>query len=149
MQNFNEIYCDPPYSLTSDGGPQFSAANEAIQKWAEEAKISHQISSAYNPEGNHEAESGVKKIKHAIVHAGDKLESLNSIVANLNTDQRTDGSGSAAELLLQRTLRVASLAHIPTHLVNTDKEKEARVQSREKQVQRTQSKRRPDLFEPG
>ena len=91
----------------------------------------------------------MKKIKLAIAHAGDKLESFNAIVANLNADQRTDGSGSAAELFLQRTLRVPGLAHIPTHLVNTDKEKEARVQSREKQVQRTQSQRRPDVFEPG
>ena len=114
---------------------------------SEEAKISHQISSAYNPEGNGEAESGVRKVKHAIAHAGDKLESINSIVANLNTDQRTDGSGSAAELFLQRTLRVPGLAHIPSHVVNTDKEKEARVHSREKQVEMTQSQRRPDVFQ--
>ena len=147
MQNFNEIYFGPPYWLTSDGGPQFSAANEAIQKWTEEAKISHQISSAYNPEGNGEAESEVKKIKLAIAHAGENLESLNSIVANLNTDQRTDGSGSAAELFLQRTLRVPGLAHIPTHLENTDKEKEARILAREKQVQRKQNQRRPDVFQ--
>ena len=60
--------------MTSDGGPQFSAANEAIQKWAEEAMISHEISSAHNPEGNGEAESGMKKIKLAIAHAGDKIE---------------------------------------------------------------------------
>ena len=77
------------------------------------------------------------KVKHAIAHAGDSLESLNSIVANLNTDQRTDGSGSAAELFLQRTLRVPGLAHIPTHVVSTDAEKEARVSSRERQVELT------------
>ena len=129
-----------------DGGPQFSAANEAIQKWAIEAKISHQVSSAYNPEGSGEAERAVGKVKHAIAHAGDKLESINSIVANLNTDQRTDGSGSAAELFLQRTLRVPGLAHIPSHVVNTDKEKEARVKSREKQVESTKSQRRQDVF---
>ena len=87
------------------------------------------------------------KVKHAIAHAGDKLESINSIVANLNTDQRTDGSGSAAELFLQRTLRVPGLAHIPSHVVSTDKEKEARVHSREKQVEMTQSQRRPDVFQ--
>ena len=51
-----------------------------------------------------EAESGVKKVKLATAHAGDKLESLNTIVANINADQRTHGSGSAAELFLQRTL---------------------------------------------
>ena len=95
----------------------------AIKAWCEEAKISHELSSAHNPEGNSEAESGVKKVKLAIAHAGDKLESLNAIVANLNADQRTDGSGSAAELFLQRTLKVPGLAHIPTHLINADKEK--------------------------
>ena len=114
-----------------------------------EAKITHIVSSAYNPEGNGEAERNVGKVKHAIAHAGDKLESINAIVANLNTDQRTDGSGSAAELFLQRTLRVPGLAHIPSHTVNTDKEKEARVRSREKQVQLTKSQRRPDVFNIG
>ena len=84
LQDFNEIYCGPPYWLTSDGEPQFSAANEAIQKWAMEAKISHQVSSAYNPEGNGEAERAVGKVKHAIAHAGDSLESINSIVANVH-----------------------------------------------------------------
>ena len=113
----------------------------------EEAQIHYELSSAYNPEGNGEAEAGVKKVKLAIAHAGDKLESLNAIIANLNSDQRTNGSGSAAELFLQRTLRVPGLAHIPTHVVNTDKEKEARVHAREKQVERTQSQRRPDVFQ--
>merc|ERR1711895_390301 len=82
----------------------------------------------YNPEGNGEAERNV---------------------ANLNTDQRTDFSGSAAELFLQRTLRVPGLAHIPSHTVNTDKEKEARVRSREKQVELTKSQRKPDVFNIG
>ena len=72
LQNFNEIYCGPLYWLTSNGGPEFSAVNEAIQKWAEEAMISHQISSAHNPKGNGEAESGVKKNKLVIAHARDK-----------------------------------------------------------------------------
>ena len=39
LLNFNEIYCGPPYWITSDGGPQFSAANQAIKAWCEEAKI--------------------------------------------------------------------------------------------------------------
>ena len=39
------------------------------------------------------------------------------------------------------------MAHIPTHIVNTDKEKEARVHSREKQVEMTQRQRRPDVFQ--
>ena len=31
LQDFNKVYCRPPYWLTSDGGPQFAAANEAIK----------------------------------------------------------------------------------------------------------------------
>ena len=88
----------------------------------------------------------VQAVKKAISHAGDNLKSISSCVANMNYNQRTDGSGSAAELFLQRTLRVPGLAHIPTHVVNTDKEKEARVHSREKQVELTQRQRRPDVF---
>ena len=87
--------------MTSDGGPQFAAANAAIKKWAEEASILHTISAAYNPEGNGEAECTVQAAKRAISHAlDDKLDSIQSIVANLNMDQRLDGSGSAAECYL-------------------------------------------------
>ena len=131
FQNFNEIYCGPPYWLTSDGGPQFSAANQAIKAWCEQAQIHHELSSAYNPEGNGEAEASAKKIKLTISHTGDKLESITACVANLNYDQRTDGSGSAAELFLQRTLRVLGLADIPTHLYKTENLKAKRALSRD------------------
>ena len=79
-------------------------------------------------------------MKLAIAHAGDKLNSISASVANLNYDQRVDGSGSLAEFFLQRNLRVPSLVHIPTHLHNTESEKIARSVSREKQVERTQGK---------
>merc|ERR1711867_290881 len=97
IQDYINAYVGPPYWLTSDGGPQFAAANAAIKKWAEEASILHTISAAYNPEGNGEAERAVQAVKRAISHAkDDKLDSILSIVANLNRDQRLDGSGSAA-----------------------------------------------------
>ena len=32
LQEYVEVYYGPPLLLTSDGGPQFSAANKAIQK---------------------------------------------------------------------------------------------------------------------
>ena len=84
--------------MTSDGGPQFASANAAIKKWAEEASILHTISAAFNPEGNGEAERAVQAAKRAISHAkNNKLESIPSIVANLNMDQRLDGSSSADE----------------------------------------------------
>ena len=31
LQNFNENYCGPPYLITCDGDPEFSAAKQAIK----------------------------------------------------------------------------------------------------------------------
>ena len=93
LQDFNEAYCGPPYWITSDGGPQFTAANQATKSW-------HKHSSAFNPEGNGEAEQVIQKCKLAISHAGHNLKSIQATVANLNFDQCTDSSGSPAELFL-------------------------------------------------
>ena len=115
----------------------------------EEVNIRHELSSAFNPESNGEAVILVKKVKLAISHAGDKLDTISATVANLNYDQRTDGSGSPAELFLQRTLRVPGLAHIPTHLQSTDSLKAAKALSRDKQVSATAKQRKPDSFHKG
>merc|ERR1712215_657214 len=87
LQDFNDCYSGPPYWLTSDGGPQFSGANAAIQKWAEKASIQHSISAAFNPEGNGEAERAVQAAKKGISHSKKDCKSIQSIVANLNHDQ--------------------------------------------------------------
>ena len=149
LQDFNDCYAGPPYWLTSDGGPQFSGANAAIQKWAEEASIQHTISAAFNPEGNGEAERAVQAAKKAISHSKDDCKSIQSIVANLNHDQRVDGSGSPAELFLQRTTRVPGLAHLPTHPRDTEQLRAACASSRDRQVKYTQSQRRPEVFARG
>ena len=60
LQEFVEAYCGPPYWITSDGGPQFAAANQAIKDWCIASGISHELSSANNPEGNGEAERAVQ-----------------------------------------------------------------------------------------
>ena len=115
LQDYINVYVGPPYWLTSDGDPQFAAANAAIKKWAEEAGILHTLSAAYNPEGNGEAERAVQAVKKAISHAkSDKLDSIQSIIANLNMDQRQDGSGSAPECFLNCTVRITGAAHLPT-----------------------------------
>ena len=116
LQDFNNVYCGPHYWITSDGGPHFAAANQAIKSWCEDASIRHKLSSAFNLEGNEEAEQAVQKVKLAIAHVGDNLKSIMTTVANINFDQRTDTTGSPTELFLQRTLRVLGLATIPTHL---------------------------------
>ena len=114
LQEFNDTYVRPPYWLTSDRGPQFTGANAAIKKWAEEVSILHTLSAAFNPEGNGEAERAVQTAKRAIFHTKDDLKPIHSCVANLNHDQCVDGSGSAAECFLQWTTCVPGLAHLPT-----------------------------------
>ena len=143
------MYVGPPYWLTSDGGPQFAAANAAIKKWADEAGILHTLSAAYNPEGNGEAERAVQSAKKAISHSQDGCKPIQSIVANLNHDQRIDGSGSPAELFLQHTTLVPGLAHLPTHPRDTEQLRAARASSRDRQVKSTQSQRRPEVFARG
>ena len=64
-----EVYYGPPLLLTSDGGPQFSAANRAITDWANDTGINHDLSAAYYPQSNGEAEASVKQIKQAIAHS--------------------------------------------------------------------------------
>ena len=149
LQEFNDTYVGPPYWLTLDGGPQFSGANAAIKKWAEGASIKHTKSAAFNPEGNGEAERAVQSAKKAISHCKGGSNSIQSIVANLNHDQRVDGSGSAAEIFLQRTCRVPGLAHLPAHPRDIEQLRSARASSRDRQVQATQSQRKPEVFTRG
>ena len=63
LQEFVEAYCGPPYWITSDGGPQFAAANQAIKDWCVASSIAHKLSSANNPEGNGEAEPAQQHCK--------------------------------------------------------------------------------------
>ena len=70
-------------------------------------------------------------------------------MANLNNDQRLDGSGSAAEGFLQRTTRVPGLAHLPTAPRDVELLRAARASSRDSQVKCTQSQRKPEVFHRG
>ena len=88
MQQLNTILKTQfSYWLTSNGGPQFAGANAAIKTWCEEASILHTLSTAFNPEGNGEAERVVQAMKKVISHAGDDLKSMQSCVTNINHDQ--------------------------------------------------------------
>ena len=49
LEDFVETYYGPPLLLTTDGGPQFGAANSAIKEWAQETGINHDLSAAYSP----------------------------------------------------------------------------------------------------
>ena len=54
LEEFVEVYYGPPLLLTSDGGPQFSAANRAITDWTNDTGIYHDLSAAYSPQSNGE-----------------------------------------------------------------------------------------------
>ena len=64
-----DTYYGPPLLLKSDWGPQFGAASKAITVWANETGINHELSAAYSPHLNGEAEVAVKRIKYAIQHS--------------------------------------------------------------------------------
>ena len=47
LQDFVLVFYGPPLLLTSDGGPQFQAANKAIQERAHGMLIHHKLSAAF------------------------------------------------------------------------------------------------------
>ena len=103
LKEFIEGYYGPPLLLTTDGGPQFGRTNNAIRKWASSAGINHELSAAYSPQFNVEAEQAVKRVKVAIAHSDGTSASITSTCQNLNWEQRPDKSGSPAELFLNCT----------------------------------------------
>merc|ERR1712121_576843 len=85
-------------------------------------------------------------ISHA---ASNRLDSIQAVVANLNMDQRQDGSGSAAECFLNRSVRISGAAHLPTVPRDSESLRAARASSHDVQVKRTQSQRKPETFVAG
>ena len=127
LQDYVEQYYGPPYILTSDGVPQFSVANKAIGTWCKELGITHEISAALSPQSNGEAESAVKRVKHAISHAkSESPKAIEAAIHNINLAQRLDMSGCGAELFLKRAVRMEGLATIPHHLKEVGLERRRR-----------------------
>ena len=110
--------------------------------------IKHELSAAFSPESNGESEAGVKKERLAIAYAKNKLHTIPATVANINYEQRRDGSRCLAELFFQICLRVLGLAMIPTHTLNTDK-KDCRNTGRERKVHKTSRQRNKETFAVG
>ena len=88
LEEFIEGYYGPPLLLTTDGGPQFGQANNAIIKWASEAGINHEMSSAYAPQSNGEAEQAVKRVKAAIAYSDGTPAGIISVCHTINWEQR-------------------------------------------------------------
>ena len=133
--------------LTTDGGPQFGAANSAIKEWAQETGINHDLSAAYSPQSNGEAEAAVKRVKMAIAYSDGTPGSIRSVCHNLNWEQRPDKSGSPAELFMYCS---PGLPTIPHKLLDSSDEQRRREEGRSKQVQRLNKVlRKPDIYNDG
>ena len=84
LEEFIENYYGPPLLLTTDGGPQFGRTNNAVRMWASSAGINHELSSAYSPQSNGEAEQALKRVKAAIAHLDSTSAGITSTCQNLN-----------------------------------------------------------------
>ena len=87
LEEFVEVYYGPPLLLTSDGGPQFSAANKAITDSSNETGINHNLLAAYFPQSNGEVEVAVKRIKYAIQHSDSPPNGIKTVCHNINWEQ--------------------------------------------------------------
>merc|ERR1711873_19476 len=87
LEEFIENYYGPPLLLTTDGGPQIKRTNNAIRAWDASAGINHELSSAYSPQSNGEAEQAVKRVKAAIEHLDGTQPGITLACHTLNWEQ--------------------------------------------------------------
>merc|ERR1712030_20097 len=150
LNTFNREYSGPPYRISSDGGPQYSAINAKISDWAKSLGINHQISAAFSPQSNGESEACVKRAKQAINHALLEKQDVKAAIANSNNLQRCNGQGSPAELFFKRATRLpGGLATLPSHKYDFSTEIAKRSAARDKQCNRTKNLREPTTFSIG
>ena len=89
-------------------------------------------------------------MKHAIAHAEGEDFDISAAIANMNSSQRLNKTGSASELFFNRATRLPGLLTIPTHMVSNDQEKDMRAKTREQEKMRSMKRRRsPDTFDKG
>ena len=60
-----------------------------------------ELSAAYSPTSNGEANSAVKRVKHVITHSDSKVGSIRNVCHNINWEQKANGTGSAAKMFVQ------------------------------------------------
>ena len=96
-----------PDTLTSDGGPEFSAhsTRDFLKSWS----VHHRISSAYNPHGNCRAEVAVKSIKRLIAGntgpGGDLSNQFHRALLQYRNGPSPDTGMSPANCLFGRSTR--------------------------------------------
>lgn len=150
LEEFVETYYGPLLLLTSDGGPQFGAANRAITEWVNKTGINHELSSSYSPQSNREAEAAIKRIKYIIQNTDGTPKGIKTVCHNINWEQRSGKSGAPAELFLNRASGYPGLAIIPHKLIDSCEERRRRKEGRKKQIEGLKKNLRdPDVFENG
>ena len=111
LQNWFLIWGRPLF-IRSDGGPQFS--NASFASFCSSNNITHQVSSAYNPQSNGLAEAGVKNMKLLIQRVARQGEDAAEALLAFRNTCRKDGS-SPAQLMFGRRLR-GTLPTLASHL---------------------------------
>ena len=104
---------------------QLGSANSAIKEWAQETGINHDLSAAYSPQSNGEAEATVKQVKMAIAHLDGTPGSIRS-VCHMNWEQRADKRGYPGELFKHRSPRFPGLPTIPHKSLDSSDEQRRR-----------------------
>ena len=93
---------------------------------ANDTGINHDLSAAYSPQSNGEAEAAVKRIKQVIAHSDGTPNGIKTACHNINWEQRPDKRGFPAELFLHRSPRFPGLTTIPHKLVDSSDERRKR-----------------------
>ena len=121
-----------PEELASDGGPEYTSSEtrEFLRKW----KVTHRLSTAYNPRSNLRAELGVKTIKRLLRDNIGKQGSLDTdrmgraLLTYRNTPNKEIGL-SPAQMLYGRNLR----DHLPATLEGLKQRREWMIMKDERE----------------
>jgi len=92
-----------PTSIRTDGGPQFRGE---FGRWCETKNITHELSSAYNPNSNGLAEAAVKSAKFLLEKCEESKQDFQEALLEARGTPRADGV-SPAEAMFGRRPRTA------------------------------------------
>ena len=98
-----------PVNLRSDGGPQF---RQEFDRWCEQEKINHELSSAYHHQSNGHAEVAVREMKSLLAKTGSSFKEFRRALREWRNTPRFDGLSPAQWLTgyRQRTEAIAAPA---------------------------------------
>lgn len=100
-----------PSTIRTDGGPCFRSK---FLEFCKTNRITHELSSAYNPQSNGLAEAGVKNAKRLLAKCFELEEDFPTALLNFQLTPRSDGH-CPADLFYKRRLK-GSLPSIPRHI---------------------------------